>query len=1518
MAFWLKLRFRNGRAIASFALALGGASLMAQNAPLELHTRARQETAQGSGHWLVTEKTVQWDPHKTAIIICDMWNQHWCRGATARVAEMAPRMNQVISEARRCGIFIIHCPSETMKFYEGTPARKLAQAAPMVTPRVPFGNCGLDRTHESELPIDDSDGGCDDVSQCPGGSPWTHEIDTLEIKDGDAVTDSVEAYYLLRQRGIENVIIMGVHGNMCVLGRPFSIRQMVREGKNVLLMRDMVDTMYNSRKAPYVSHFAGTDLVVEHIEKYWCPSITSADFLGGAPFHFKADKRPHIVFIIGENEYHTWETLPRFARETLTERGLDCSFVEASSAVGDNFFTNYNLIKGADLLVLSVRRRTPPKEMMALIRQHLEAGKPLAGIRTASHAFGATPPDSDHEGWTNFDTEILGASYQNHYNNPGAIVSVLPEQSRHPVVQGIPAGPLPVTSTLYKYRSLAPSVTAFLSGKPQDGSASEPVAWIDTARDRRVFYTSLGAPDDFNQPFFRRLLLNGILWCLNQSVPPAAASIEFGALQPQPSPPSAPAAEPQKQALSPQQALAAFHIDPDFEIDQVLAEPAVRKPVFMNFDERGRLWVVQYLQYPNPAGLRMQSRDSVWRAVYDLVPPPPPRQFPGADKISIFEDTTGTGIFDKETTFVEGLNIVTAVVKGRGGVWVLNPPYLLFYPDKNSDDIPNGPPEVVLSGFGLEDTHSVVNSLRWGPDGWLYGCQGSTVTANVIRPGIDAKPIASTMGQQIWRYHPETRRFEVFSEGGGNAFGCEIDAKGRIFSGHNGGDTRGFHYMQGAYLQKGFEKHGPLSNPYAFGYFPPMPHPPVERFTHNFILYDGGAFPAAFAGKLFGIEPLQGRVVESEMAADGSSFTNWDLGHPVTTSDRWFRPVDIKVGPDGAIYLADWYDSQINHYVSHEEIDKTRGRIYRLRPKGARPIQPFDLGKLSTAELAGLLSQSNKWFRQEALRLIGDRKDASAIPLFTRMTRTNTGQLALESLWALNLSGGFTDEIAAEMLRHADPYVRMWAARLLGDQETVSAPLAAQLAAIALTEPSVEVRAQLACTAKRLPAPAALPIVTGLLRRNEDAAEKRIPLLLWWAIESKCEDYRDAVLAVFSDTAVWSLPIVREAILSRLMRRFAMAGTHQDLLTCARLLKLSPGPEQTAKLMAGFEEALQGRTLTALPDELLAAMAEKQVRSLLVELRRAEPEAVDEALALIADHSANLGKRLQYLEIFAEIKQPKALPLLLKIIEDPKEQDLQPAAFAALQQFDDPAIGREVAARLKQYGDSARPAAMTLLASRPVWALDLAQAVEDGAAGAVPQDTVQKLKLYKQKEIVDLVRKRWPEEHVPTTAEMRAKIDHCAAVIAGGSGDPYAGRTLFTKTCGVCHKLFGQGAQIGPDLTSCRRDDLDNLLVNIVNPSAQIREGYETYFVTTKDGRSLSGFLVDKNPKVVVLRGIDGVSQVLPQEQIDELQPSRLSLMPEGLLDPLSEQQLRDLFAYLRSSQPLVGQPPHRLSSANN
>jgi putative heme-binding domain-containing protein len=1645
---------------------------------------------------------VQWDSAGTAIVICDMWDKHHCPDATERVGEMAPRMNEVIKAARARGVLIIHCPSDTMNFYKDYPGRKLAQAAPKVPTKAPLqGWCSLNGVKEPALPIDDSDGGCDGCPECPGYGAWKRQHPALEIVDGDAITDSAEAFYLMRQRGITNVIVMGVHVNMCVLGRPFSIRQMVTQGQSVLLMRDLTDSMYNHRKPPYVSHFRGTELVVEHIEQYWCPSITSGDFLGGEPFHFKGDIKKRIVMILGENEYQTWETLPEFARKELEWRGYQVSYVTASPKEGDPNFTNFEAIKDADLVLISTRRRTPPKRMMELLRAHVATGKPVVGIRTASHGFDATPAGPDYAAWPTFDVDVLGAHYEGHYGNkppaaPYTLVETVSSNSSHLVLTGVKSGPLRVTSHLYKSRQLAATTTPLLRGQTEGTNVFEPVAWVNTAQDRRVFYTSLGNPEDFQLPWFRRLLLNGILWCLHDPLPPllpetvdysgtwqtmpvpgtweeksggqlarydgfawyrcrvelpsawqgqelrlqvndvdnaqetfingvkigSAGSLppnytngypgkgdyivsnaltrdqhglwiairvydydgrggfkgpapslhrgpesislagkwDFrtgddlawanydekraknltvfkqpkpGATAARPTPPESQLDLPQQApapALKPSESVSRFHVADDLEWEQVLAEPQIAQPVFLNFDERGRMWVVEYRQYPSPAGLKMVSRDSVWRAVYDKVPPPPPHHFKGADRITIHEDSKGDGIFDRHKVFLDGLNIVTSVERGRGGVWVLNPPYLLFYPDANNDDVPDADPEVRLSGFGLEDTHSVANSLRWGPDGWLYGAQGSTVTASILVFGADgkpknAKPIFS-QGQNIWRYHPEKRIYEVFSEGGGNAFGCEIDSKGRIFSGHNGGDTRGFHYEQGAYLQKGFEKHGPLSNPYAFGYFPPMPHASVPRFTHNFLIYDHGALPARYEGKLFGVEPIQGRLVESEIVRDKSSFRTRDISRPVTSDDRWFRPVDIKVGPDGAIYVCDWYDQQVNHYRNHEgKIDASNGRVYRLKSKGASPLHSADMSKLSLAQLIERLAHTNRWVRQSALRLLADRREMSSLPALAAALDHESGQLALEALWALNLCGGLTEAESLKTLSHSDPFVRLWTVRLLGDNQSVSPRVAEKLAAMAASEPNLEVRNQLAATAKRLPVSQAQPLVHALALRAEDAEDNRMPLLIWWAIESKCGDHADEVLKLFEEPEFWRSPLVKKNLLDRTARRFAQAGSHRDLLACARLFELSPSVEDSRRLMSGFEAAFKGRTLAGLPDALVKAMARHGVGSAAFALRQGDPHAIRKAIQVVADETATRTERMEFLDVMSEVKIPQALPVLSRAYRGVvKDDQMRQAILQTFQNYDDPAIADVVLSPYPALGRDSLVTAQTLLASRPAWALKFAQSINSQGTSwsgfgikpeTIPLNIVRKLKQQRSPELQELLAKIWPSTGRPTTADMEKRIYELADWIRTGTGDPYGGRTLFQNTCGNCHKLFDQGASVGPDLTTFNRSDLETMLLAIVNPSAEIREGFENYSVEMKDDRSLSGFLVEQDNQTVVLRGIDNQNVTLPRSEIASIKPAGLSLMPDGLLDNFTKQQARDLFAYLRSTQPLVGGPPQRASN---
>ena len=516
-----------------FLVSVSAGSFAVGAGPLSLNLRDRVEAPGGSGSFEVRERRAEWDPARTAVVLCDMWDQHWCRSATARVAEMAPRMNAVIQAARRAGVLIIHCPSSTLDFYRDSPGRKLAQSAPVVEARVPLqGWCSLDRTKEPALPIDDSDGGCDDWPQCAQGSPWKRQIAALEIAPGDAITDSAEAYYLMRQRGIENVIVMGVHLNMCVLGRPFGIRQLVAQGLNVVLMRDLTDTMYNSRRRPFVSHFVGTDLMVAHVEQHWCPTVTSADFIDGEPFRFAADRRKTVALLVGENEYRTWETLPAFAAEELAWRGYTLKAVTSSTRTDDFSWDNWAALKDAAVIVVSARRRAMPDGMRALLRAHLAAGRGLVGIRTASHAFAVRGParaelvpGAGLVEWADFDPEVLGGNYHGHHGaGPETSLAVVAGAVGHPVLTGVSAEDFTGHGSLYQVAPLKPDATVLLQGTIP-GQPTEPVAWVRTygARHARVFYTSLGHAEDFAEPSFRRLFLNAVLWAMDEPIPPAAA-----------------------------------------------------------------------------------------------------------------------------------------------------------------------------------------------------------------------------------------------------------------------------------------------------------------------------------------------------------------------------------------------------------------------------------------------------------------------------------------------------------------------------------------------------------------------------------------------------------------------------------------------------------------------------------------------------------------------------------------------------------------------------------------------------------------------------------------------------------------------------------------------------------------------------------------------------------------------------------------------------------------------------------
>ncbi|MEM8952821.1 MAG: PVC-type heme-binding CxxCH protein [Verrucomicrobiota bacterium] len=957
-----------------------------------------------------------------------------------------------------------------------------------------------------------------------------------------------------------------------------------------------------------------------------------------------------------------------------------------------------------------------------------------------------------------------------------------------------------------------------------------------------------------------------------------------------------------------EEALESFMVRDGFEMELVVSEPVVTQPLHLSFDRRGRLWVVQYRQYQFPAGLKVVRYDQHLRAQFDRVPPAPPNHFPGADKVTVLEDTNGDGNFDSHKDVLTGLNIVTSVATGRGGIWVLNPPYLLFYPDRDGDDVPDGDPEVCLSGFGLEDTHAVANSLMWGPDGWLYGANGSTTTGSVsssVTRGV------AWEGQNVWRYHPESKEFEIFAEGGGNTFSLEIDAKGRIFSGTNNGGTRGMYYDQGGYGKKNWGKHGPLTNPYAFGWHEHMEHEgDGRRFAQAFSLYEANVLPESLHGKIIAPNALHNLVWVSALEQDGSGYQTVDEANLLESPDRWFRPVSAKLGPDGAIYLADWYDTRLSHVSPVDDWDKTRGRVYRVRPAEGKldPLQ--DLTAMDSARLIGLLGHANREVRRMAVLELGERGDAGVLGRLEEIARSEEdGQRALEGLWALNLLEGLTDELAADLLDHRDEHVRRWVVRLIGDRRYAGEVLQGKLAMMAEKEEAIQVRSQLASSAKRFPPDEAMPIVRGLIGREEDAVDARMPLLVWWTIEVMMESDGGRVMELFEEgNDAWGFKMVREHLLGRVMQRFAMAVGGEKLDACADLIRCAPDADARRRLIRGLEEAFQGRSMPRLPEALAVALEEhrKEVgqSGVILGLRQGSAGAMRHAKELLRDDDADLSERVAVARVLGEVKRPEMVGVLLEVLKRPGQYALKRVVLQSLSAYDDPAIARSILVayhRQLPREHEVRATADRVLASRLDWAKAYLGEVDAWKirADEVPPDVVQRLRAHEDDGIDAMVAKHWPLPGVATTAEQVAEMNRVRLAVEEGGGDAKLGNVIFSQRCAVCHRLFDRGGDVGPDLTGYERGHFEFWLNGTIAPSLEIREGYQNYVARLEDGRVVTGVIRAQNGQTVTLKDIANETTILDRGEVLALEASPISLMPEELLSGLSDDELRDLFAYL-------------------
>ncbi|MEM7315557.1 MAG: hypothetical protein AAF497_20645, partial [Planctomycetota bacterium] len=656
-----------------------------------------------------------------------------------------------------------------------------------------------------------------------------------------------------------------------------------------------------------------------------------------------------------------------------------------------------------------------------------------------------------------------------------------------------------------------------------------------------------------------------------------------------------------------------------------------------------------------------------------------------------------------------------------------------------------------------------------------------------------------------------------------------------------------------------------------------------------------------------------------------------DVGKVLTSEDFAFRPVYIANAPDGSVLLADFYEHYITHGQHYQsQIDPKSGRIFRLRGKDVQRAPNIYVLDETTDELISLLSHANRWHRHTAVRLLGERKEESATPKLKKLIRNASDLEALCALWALHQAENLDDDSVLVALQHEYPPVRYWAVRLLCDdlgfahkrsalgllerlgespdgRTRISEHLMDALVQQAQRESNVEVRSQMAASARRLSVDQALALLKELLQHQEDVDDPYAPLMCWWVIEANLDRGREEVLGLLSDDTLRREPMVVKHILGRVGRALALKGKNRDLLACGKLFDMVDSQEQADEVLKGFELAFAGRQAVGLPKALARALMESGRTSLNLRIRLGDRNAIGDGIKLLGDKEADVNLRVGMARALSEVRCEGAVPSLLELAASSKDAKLQRIAMTSVSVFDDPQIAVRLLRGAVNYPVAVRPAFFDVMLSRTSWSKQLMEAISSSQleSNMVPPDVIDQLRQHTDSAIASATVGVFGAGTNLGPLRIKKRIDELRVLLGEGTGNPYAGEELFMQKCVACHKLFHKGGNVGPDLTPNQRGNLDTLLMSVVDPSAEIREGFEQTILVTNDGRILTGFVIDEDTQIVTIRSKSGENVRVARDDIDSRNTMKKSIMPDGLLQDLTDQQLRDLFAYLRISQPI-------------
>lgn len=1000
-------------------------------------------------------------------------------------------------------------------------------------------------------------------------------------------------------------------------------------------------------------------------------------------------------------------------------------------------------------------------------------------------------------------------------------------------------------------------------------------------------------------------------------------------------------------ALSPAESQKAFKVPPGFEVRLFASEPDIINPVAMTWDERGRLWVVELLEYPLGAPKGQKPRD----------------------RIKILEDTDGDGRADKVTIFADGLNLATGIALGNGGVYVGQAPDLLFLRDTNHDDHADTR-EVLLTGFDTNDRHELLNGFTWGPDGWLYMTHGVFNHSKVIPVAQASSPAgsgsvslpaphtfeASSPGVEVsaalCRYHPITKKFEVFADGTSNPWGVDFDASGNAFVSACVIDHL-FHLAPGGIYQR---QAGAPENPYAYELLPSIVHHKHYMAAYcGICIYQGDMFPPEYQGEVFMGNIHQCAINHDHLIPNGSSFTAIAEPDFLTTTDGWFRPVSEQVGPDGAMWIADWYDKYPcyqNAQADPEGVDRKYGRIWRVVYNGARTACPrkpeIDLSKASNEELIKLLAHCNEWQRRTARRLLIERAHSNlltVIPALLNTLDSTNSDTALAAFAVLNEFHGVPSDVywVPNVVSGDETVHKLAAARHIGVTRDISEQALQTLGSLAQDKNPL-VRLAVAVAVRQIVSDSltvdsnfdydeptrmfAGKVLTKLIESSSDAKDPLLPYMIWMASEPLVAAKPEGGLKWLAENGDHTMPL--SGILARkAMRRICDTGDTNKLdLAVEFLLKIADDRSGlAAAALEGLIEAQSAKQFLPHRDvkwvfATLRDNPDPKVQSRARELGTLwnDPDSIAATLKVINDASAPIDTRVKAIAVFNANKSNAAREALLDVIANKNPELVVVEALRTLSAVGGENVPAQILTRWPSLDTTARRSAIDTLVSRKPWANDFLTAVANKtiAQNEISAAVFRTLENYKDPKIDERAKELFGRFR-ESTADKLKLIKQKRKMVLAGEPDIAHGHEVAKKTCFICHKLYGEGANVGPDLTGVGRSSLDALLNNVIDPSQIVGKGYENVEVETKDGRSLSGRLVENDASHVRLLSAGPKEEVVPKTNIDSMRVSQLSVMPEGL-EQMPDKDFRDLIWFILDppgdNRPLTHEVKKQLSTA--